>query len=153
MSFAETYKFETNRKMDREFLLNVARTSLRTKLHAEMADHLTDICTDAIMSIHEEGKPIDLHMVEIQTMRHRLDLDTRLVRGLVLDHGTRHPNMRKRANNCKILFMNLNLEWEHTEVNSAFYYKDANQREEMAKAERDYVNKRCHEIVAFRDKH
>merc|ERR1719216_780894 len=153
MSFAETYKFETNRKMDREFLLNVARTSLRTKLHAEMADHLTDICTDAIMSIHEEGKPIDLHMVEIQTMRHRLDLDTRLVRGLVLDHGTRHPNMRKRANNCRILFCNLNLEWEHTEVNSAFFYKDANQREEMAKAERSFVDGRVMKIVEFKNAH
>lgn len=151
LKFAETYKFEKNKGIDREFLLQLARTSLRTKLHAEMADHLTEICTDAVISIHEEGKKIDLHMIEIQTMRHRLDLDTRLVRGLVLDHGTRHPNMRKRANKCKILFVNLNLEWEHTEVNSAFYYKDANQREDMAKAERQYVNNRVQKIVAFRD--
>jgi len=150
LNFTENYKYETG-KVDREHLLNVARTSLRTKLHAEMADHLTEICTDAVMSIHEEGKPIDLHMIEIQTMRHRLDLDTRLVRGLVLDHGTRHPNMRKRATNCKILFMNLNLEWEHTEVNSAFYYKDANQREDMAKAERQFVNNRVQKIIDFKN--
>jgi len=149
LNFTQTYQFEKNKGIDREHLLNVARTSLRTKLHTEMAEHLTDICTDAVISIHEEGKPIDLHMIEIQTMRHRLDLDTRLVRGLVLDHGTRHPNMRKRANKCKILFCNLNLEWEHTEINSAFYYKDASQREEMAKAERDFVNKRCETIVKF----
>ena len=57
--------------------------------------------------------------------------------------------MRKRANKCRILFCNLNLEWEHTEINSAFYYKDASQREEMAKAERDFVNKRCETIVKF----
>jgi len=151
LNFAENYKYETDKGVDREHLLNVARTSLRTKLHAEMADHLTEICTDAVMSIHEEGKPIDLHMIEIQTMRHRLDLDTRLVRGLVLDHGTRHPNMRKRATNCKILFMNINLEWEHTEVNSAFYYKDANQREDMAKAERQFVNNRVQKIIDFKN--
>lgn len=29
-------------------------------------------------------------------MRHKLDQDTRLVRGLVLDHGSRHPDMPKR---------------------------------------------------------
>lgn len=29
-------------------------------------------------------------------MRHKLDQDTRLVRGLVLDHGARHPDMPKR---------------------------------------------------------
>ena len=29
-------------------------------------------------------------------MRHKLDQDTRLVKGLVLDHGSRHPDMPKR---------------------------------------------------------
>jgi hypothetical protein len=29
-------------------------------------------------------------------MRHKLDQDTRLVKGLVLDHGARHPDMPKR---------------------------------------------------------
>lgn len=139
--------------VDRDVLLNVARTSLRTKLHDEMADHLTEICTDAVLNICTPGEPIDLHMVEIMTMRHRLDLDTRLVRGLVLDHGTRHPDMAKRAVNCKILFCNLNLEWEHTEVNSAFFYKDATQREEMAKAERSFVDGRVMKIVDFAKAH
>lgn len=35
--------------------------------------------------------------VEIMHMRHKLDQDTRLVRGLVLDHGARHPDMPKRV--------------------------------------------------------
>lgn len=138
---------------DREILCQVARTALRSKLHAEMADHLTEICVDAVLDIRRPMTSIDLHMVEIMTMRHRLDLDTRLVRGLVLDHGTRHPNMKKRANNCKILFANLNLEWEHTEVNSAFYFSDAVQRENMAVAEREFVNQRVMKLVEFKNEH
>lgn len=35
--------------------------------------------------------------VEIMHMRHKLDQDTRLVKGLVLDHGARHPDMPKRV--------------------------------------------------------
>jgi hypothetical protein len=35
--------------------------------------------------------------VEIMHMRHKLDNDTRLVKGLVLDHGARHPDMPKRV--------------------------------------------------------
>ena len=31
-------------------------------------------------------------MVEIMHMKHKLDSDTRLVSGLVLDHGSRHPD-------------------------------------------------------------
>lgn len=30
-------------------------------------------------------------------MKHKLDEDTKLVRGLVLDHGARHPDMPKRV--------------------------------------------------------
>jgi len=155
LAFVDTFKqnIVVNDKIDREILTQVARTSLRSKLHAEMADLLTEICVDAVLNINKPGEPIDLHMIEIMTMRHRLDLDTRLVRGLVLDHGTRHPNMKKRANNCRILFCNLNLEWEHTEVNSAFYFKDASQREKMAVAEREYVNKRVYKIVEFKEQH
>ena len=50
---------------DRELLTNVVRTSLRTKLAAESADKMSDAIVDAMLSICEEGKPIDLHMVEV----------------------------------------------------------------------------------------
>ncbi|RYR08301.1 hypothetical protein Ahy_B05g075911 [Arachis hypogaea] len=34
------------------------------------------------------------------------------VEGLVLDHGSRHPNMKRRAENCYILTCNMSLEYE-----------------------------------------
>lgn len=138
--------------IDREKLIQVARTSLRSKLYQEIADHMTEICVDAVLNIHTSGEIIDLNMIEIMTMCHRLDLDTRLIKGLVLDHGTRHPEMNKSAKNCKILFCNLNLEWEHTEINSAFYFKSAIKREEMAKAEREFVNQKIYKIIDFKKK-
>ena len=49
-------------------------------------------------------------------MRHKLDKDTRLVRGLVLDHGSRHPDMPKRLEDAHILTCNLSLEYEKSEV-------------------------------------
>ena len=36
-----------------------------------MAEQLTPIVVDAVMAIREEGKPIDLHMVEMMEMQHR----------------------------------------------------------------------------------
>lgn len=41
---------------EREILLQVARTSLRTKVHHQMADLLTEACVDAILTIQEKGK-------------------------------------------------------------------------------------------------
>lgn len=49
-----------------------------------------------------------MHMV------HKLASDTQLVRGLVLDHGARHPDMPKRLENCYILTCNVSLEYEKT---------------------------------------
>jgi T-complex protein 1 subunit zeta len=66
---------------------------------------------DVLANIRE---PIDLHMVEIMKMQHRTDLDTKLIKGLVLDHGARHPDMPKRVENAFILILNVSLEYEKT---------------------------------------
>lgn len=60
---------------------------------------------------------IDLHMVEIMKMQHRTASETQLIRGLVLDHGARHPDMPKRVENAFILTLNVSLEYEKTYVN------------------------------------
>ena len=62
LEFLETFKQPVDIK-DREILRCVARTSLRTKLAEKLADQLTDIIVDAVMMIHKEGTPLDLHMV------------------------------------------------------------------------------------------
>lgn len=83
---------------DRELLCSVARTSLRTKLDqkvcvrpiyastsamchlswlfmslsfvlSQLADQLTEIVTDAVLTIAQPGRPIDLHMIEIMHVR------------------------------------------------------------------------------------
>ena len=97
---------------DKEMLKVVARTSLRTKVHEELADKLTDIVVNAVLCVQKPDQVIDLFMVEIMHMRHRFDTDTRLIEGLVLDHGARHPDMLKRAENCYILTCNVSLEYE-----------------------------------------
>ena len=39
----------------RDVLIQVARTSLRTKVHQKLADLLTEACVDAVLAIKEEG--------------------------------------------------------------------------------------------------
>lgn len=64
-------------------------------------------------------------MVEIMTMLHKQAEDSRLVKGLVLDHGGRNDKMPKKLNNCFILTLNVSLEYEKTEVHSGFYFSNA----------------------------
>ncbi len=80
-------------------------------------------------------------------MQHQSDTDTRLVRGLVLDHGCRHPDMPKRLKNVHILTCNVSLEYEKPEMNSGMYYSSASKREEMAVAERSFIDERVRQII------
>ncbi|THG13403.1 hypothetical protein TEA_018017 [Camellia sinensis var. sinensis] len=127
---------------DKEILKMVARTTLRTKLYEALADQLTDIVVNAVLCIRKPEEVIDLFMVEIMHMRHKFDVDTRLVEGLVLDHGSRHPDMKRRAENCYILTCNVSLEYE----------KSAEQREAMVAAERRSVDERVRKIIELKDK-
>ena len=85
-------------------------------------------------------------------MRHRLDEDTNLIRGLVLDHGSRHEGMPKRLENCFILNCNISLEYEKSEVNSGFFYSNAEQREKLVAAERQYTDERVLKIIELKKK-
>jgi T-complex protein 1 subunit zeta len=138
--------------IDRETLINISRTSLRTKVHPDLADLLTEHVVDAVLAIQQPNEPIDLHMVEIMEMQHRLDMDTALVRGIVLDHGGRHPDMPKRVENAYILTCNVSLEYEKSEVNSGFFYKTAAERIKLVEAERAFTNQRVQKVIDFKNK-
>lgn len=80
---------------DRDLLVKIARSSVSTKLEKDLALQLADIVTDAVLNIRKEGEKIDLHMVEVMHMKHKMHSETKLIRGLVLDHGARNVNMSK----------------------------------------------------------
>ena len=64
LKFLETFMRATPglEGVDREMLLCVARTALRTKLREELADKLTTIVVDAVLCIAKKEEPIDLHL-------------------------------------------------------------------------------------------
>lgn len=139
-------------EVTREALLDVARTSLRTKIHVKLADKLAFVCVDAVLAIRNEERPIDLHMVEMMEMQHRTAADTTLIHGIVMDHGSRHPDMPKKLENAYILTCNVSLEYEKSEVNSGFFYKTAEEREKLVSAEREFIDNRVRKIIELKKK-
>uniref|UniRef100_A0A8D0L2S8 Chaperonin containing TCP1 subunit 6B n=1 Tax=Sphenodon punctatus TaxID=8508 RepID=A0A8D0L2S8_SPHPU len=145
-------QIKVTKEMDRETLIDVARTSLRTKVQIELADILTEAVVDSILAIQKPDEPVDLYMVEIMEMKHKSETDTTLIRGLVLDHGARHPDMKKRVEDAFILTCNVSLEYEKTEVTSGFFYKSAEEREKLVKAERKFIEDRVKKIIDLKKK-
>jgi T-complex protein 1 subunit zeta len=95
-----------------------------TKVHPNIANPLTEILVEAVQTIKKDGN-IDLHMIEIMHMQHKLSTESKLIKGLVLDHGARHENMPTRLENCFIVTLNVSLEYEKTEVHSGFFWSSA----------------------------
>ncbi|KAM5215812.1 T-complex protein 1 subunit zeta-2 isoform 5-T6 [Hipposideros larvatus] len=145
-------EIKIKKEMKREILLDVARTSLQTKVHAKLADVLTEAVVDSVLAIRRPGYPIDLFMVDIVEMKDKSETDTKLIKGLVLDHGTRHPGMKKRVEDAFILTCNISLEYEKTEVSSGFFYKTAEEKENLVKAERKFIEDRVQKIIDLKDK-
>uniref|UniRef100_A0A2K6LBS3 Chaperonin containing TCP1 subunit 6B n=1 Tax=Rhinopithecus bieti TaxID=61621 RepID=A0A2K6LBS3_RHIBE len=102
LQFLEEVK--VRKEMDRETLINVARTSLGTKVPAEAV-------VNSILAIKRQDEPIDLFMVMIMEMKHKSETDT-----------TQHLDKKKTVEDVYILKCNVSLEYEKTEVNSGFFF-------------------------------
>lgn len=40
-----------------------------------------------MLAIRKDDKPVDLHMVELMEMQHKTDIDTKLIKGEILDNS------------------------------------------------------------------
>ena len=155
MTFLESFKkpIDVDDKMK---LVDVARSALRTKLPRQHADQLAAIVVEAVDCIRSSSDsaqvPLDLLMVEIMEMKERLTTESRLVKGLVLDHGTRDAEMPRRLEKCFILTLNVSLEFENTEVNSTFFYSSAQEREKLVASERKFTDDKVRKIVELKNK-
>merc|ERR1719335_1592850 len=113
---------------------------------------MAEAVVDAVKCIKKPEQPLDLHMIEILHMKHKLVTETKLIKGMVLDHGSRHPDMPKRLENCYILTCNVSLEYERSEVNAGFFYSSAEQRDKLVESERKFTDEKVKKIIDLKRK-
>ena len=152
LKFLDEFKVTPSEDMiqDRELLTCLALTSLNTKLDTDLAKCMTQAVVDAIQCIATHNEPLDLNRIEIMTMQRNLTTDSRFINGLVLDHGGRHPDMPKVLHNCHIMTCNVTFEYEKTEVQSGFFYSNAEEREKLVESERKWLDERCKQVIDFK---
>jgi len=151
LSFLDSFRIDKP-EVSRDLLVEVARTSLNTKIHAALANPLTDVIVDAVRCIQQEDKPIDLHMVELMHMQHKMSTESKLIRGLVLDHGGRNSDLPSSFKNCYILNLNVSLEYEKTEVHSGFFWSNAEQRQKLIESERNFTDEKVMKVVELKER-
>merc|ERR1719446_596197 len=159
LKFLEEFKMP--KEPERELLVNVTRSSLNTKIHPTLANPLCEVLVDAVQTISQERpgdkesgrrREIDLHMVEVMHMQHKMSTECKLVKGLVLDHGGRYSELPSSMENCYILCLNVSLEYEKTEVHSGFFWSNAEQREKLIASERSFTDEKVQKIIDLKRK-
>lgn len=60
--------------------------------------------------------------------------------------------MPKVLENCHIMTCNVTFEYEKTEVQSGFFYSNADEREQLVESERKWLDERCQKVVDFKNK-
>ena len=149
--FLEAFKVAVpNIEEDTEVLTSVVRTSLRTKLSADLADNMADAVVSAVKAILVSGQSLDLNMVEVMEMQHKSGSSSKFIDGIVLDHGARHPDMPTYIENVHVLTCNVSMEYEKTEINASFFYKNAEEREKFVSSERKFTDEKVKQVIDFK---
>jgi thermosome len=118
----------------RSDLLNIANTSMLTKLVNEDSPHLAGVVVDAIMLITEKGEKglkADIDNVKVEKKPGGAITDTQLIRGMVLDKEVVHSGMPKRIAEAKIALVNSALEIEKTEFSAEIRINDPAQMQQF----------------------
>ena len=115
---------------DKETLINVAKTSMESKLISEDSDVLSKIVVDAILKITDtkDGKStVDLDNIKIEKKAGGSIQNTALIKGIVLDKEIVHSGMPTKIQSAKIALINTALEIEKTEMSAEIRINDPTQ--------------------------
>jgi thermosome len=115
---------------DKETLINIAKTSMESKLISEDSDSLSKIVVDAILKIAKtkDGKStVDLDNIKVEKKAGGSIQNTSLIKGIVLDKEIVHSGMPTKIQSAKIALINSALEVEKTEMSAEIRINDPTQ--------------------------
>jgi len=115
---------------DKETLINIAKTSMESKLISEDSDSLSKIVVDAILKITKtkDGKStVDLDNIKVEKKAGGSIQNTALVKGIILDKEIVHSGMPTKIQSAKIALVNSALEVEKTEMSAEIRINDPTQ--------------------------
>mmetsp|Transcript_4882 Transcript_4882/g.12480 ORF Transcript_4882/g.12480 Transcript_4882/m.12480 type:complete len:523 (-) Transcript_4882:264-1832(-) len=137
-------------KKKKQNLIKLAKSIFKTKIKNSHLDNISRIVVDAVLTIQRQKEISDINLIEILQMEDQNDSESRFVRGIVLDHGARHPDMPKILHNVFILVCNISLEYEKSEINSNFISTSYEKKGKLSNKERDIIDKKINKIIQLK---
>jgi thermosome len=111
---------------DRETLLKLASTSMRSKAVSSERAHLAEVVVDAVMQIVEKRGSetiADVDNIQIVKKEGKSLKETQMIKGIIVDKEVVHDGMPKKLKDAKIALLNAAMEIEKTEIDAEIRIK------------------------------
>jgi len=135
---------------DKETLMKLATTSMRSKTVASTRDHLSNLVIDAIRQITEErdGETLaDVENVQIVKKEGKSLEETELISGVIIDKEIVHSAMPKRVEGAKIALIDSPIEVEKTEFDAEIRIRSPDAIKAFLDQEADMLKKMVDKVV------
>jgi thermosome len=146
-------------------LLNIARTSMASKMVSGRSAILADIVVDAILRVAEEYESansdgssgrssrsnkfkVDIDNIKVEKKAGASINDTRLIQGIVLDKEVAHGGMPKRIENARIALLNSALEIEKPEFDTKLNINTPGQMQRFIDEENNMLKSMIDKILS-----
>jgi len=136
---------------DRETLMKLANTSMRSKAVSNSRDHLSGVVIDAIMQIIEKRNGdilADVDNVQILKKEGGSLRDTELVKGIIVDKEVVHAGMPKKIKGAKIALIDTPLEVKKTEFDAEIRITSPESIKAFLDQESEMLKKKVDQVVA-----
>ena len=135
----------------KEFLKEVAATSMASKLVSENKEQLAEIAVEAILNVAQkvgDGYTVDLDDITVEKKPGESMSETRLIEGLVLDKEVVHSGMPKRVEKAKIALLESALEIKKAEFDTKINIELPEQMQSFLREEENMLKAIVGKIVA-----
>merc|ERR1719353_2787861 len=126
-------------KLDREKLIEVAMTTLGSKIINRAHRQMAEIAVDSVLAVADvERKDVNLDLIKMDGKVGGKLEDTRLVKGIVVDKDMSHPQMPKELKDAKLCVLTCPFEPPKPKTKHKLELETVAAYEEMQEAERQY---------------
>ncbi|GKT23534.1 TCP-1 chaperonin subunit epsilon [Aduncisulcus paluster] len=134
---------------NREKLIEVAMTTLGSKIINKNLRQMAEIAVDAVLSVADlERRDVDFELIKIRKKAGGKIEDTRLIKGLVLDTDFTHSQMAKEVKDAKIAILNVPLEPPKPEIGYKLIVDSVEKYESLYTTEQAFFTEMVDKIKA-----
>ena len=140
-----------NLETDYDRLIDVAKTSLNSKIPEKIRDKFAKFCVDAALKIMEEretGNYVNAEDVKIVKIQGKSLEESRFVDGIIIKEDIVHPLMPKKIENAKIALLHVGLEIVKSNLDSAIEINRPEQVKELLDEEENVLRRYAQKIIS-----